>query len=408
MPVRFDKLFGLAALTLACWMLTVRSSFADGSPPAPASLTIDHLSNVDKTGALASGPVKLGLNGWLAVVLKPDIKQLDVSKIVLLLNGGAIPGLPEPRRGDDNSLLFHLVRNSNNLDAWKPILGSPNEWLPQVRVSLQVPSEDTKSPPQIIGGDRTAPTFQFLLISGPWLGVGALLVLMVIVGVVGGARTTNLLRDSLLPQLPPGQQTYSLGRCQMAFWFALIFTAFVFLLLLLWDYNTVTSQALILMGLSGATAIFAVQIDASKDTPIGAANQTLRLLGLNIYNDVLLLQSEIKQLNDQLINMEPSPDHAEVLRLRTEITSRQSKLRTWRDLTAPFVSQGWYKDLTTDVNGPALHRLQVFYWTIVLGAMFIVAVYRELAMPEFSNTLLALMGVTSAGYLGFKYPEQQS
>jgi len=40
--------------------------------------------------------------------------------------------------------------------------------------------------------------------------------------------------------------------------------------------------------------------------------------------------------------------------------------------------------------------------------VFIVAVYQDLAMPEFSNTLLALMGVTSAGYLGFKYPERQS
>ncbi len=90
------------------------------------------------------------------------------------------------------------------------------------------------------------------------------------------------------------------------------------------------------------------------------------------------------------------------------ILDRQSKLRTWKDLTAPFVSQGWYRDLTTDINGPALHRVQVFYWTIILGIVFIVAVYRELAMPQFSDTLLALMGVTSGGYLGFKYPEKQS
>jgi hypothetical protein len=389
-----------------------RPLFRPRRPAAPPLPTIDHLSRVDETGALVPGEVKLGLNDGLAVVVKGDIKQLDVAKAVLVLNGEAIPGLPEPRHGEQNSLQFHLVRNSSNLDAWKPILGSPNEWLRPVVVTLQLPSEDSKSPPRIIGGDRTTSTFQFFLISGPCLGAGALLVFMLIVGVLGGARRTNLLRDSLLPQLPSVQQTYSLGRCQMAFWLALIFAAFVFLLLLLWDYNTVTSQALILMGLSGTTALFAVQIDASKDTPIGAANQTLRVLGLNIYNDVLLLQSEIQQLNDQLKdkldNEKLPPDNAEVVRLRTEITARQNKLRTWRDLTAPFVSRGWYNDITTDVNGPALHRLQVFYWTIILGGVFIVAVYQDLAMPEFSNTLLALMGVTSAGYLGFKYPEKQS
>ena len=52
--------------------------------------------------------------------------------------------------------------------------------------------------------------------------------------------------------------------------------------------------------------------------------------------------------------------------------------------------------------------LQVFCWTCVLGAVFLFGVYRNLAMPNFSNTLLALMAISSAGYVGFKYPEAQS
>jgi hypothetical protein len=36
-------------------------------------------------------------------------------------------------------------------------------------------------------------------------------------------------------------------------------------------------------------------------------------------------------------------------------------------------------------------------------------VYRDLAMsPEFSTTLLALMGISSAGYIGFKLPEKNT
>jgi hypothetical protein len=33
------------------------------------------------------------------------------------------------------------------------------------------------------------------------------------------------------------------------------------------------------------------------------------------------------------------------------------------------------------------------------------SVYRNLAMPEFNGTLLMLMGISSAGYVGFKIQE---
>jgi hypothetical protein len=63
-------------------------------------------------------------------------------------------------------------------------------------------------------------------------------------------------------------------------------------------------------------------------------------------------------------------------------------------------------DLITDKDGPAVHRLQVVGWTLALGVVFLVGVYRDLSMPEFSPTLLALMAVSGASYVGFKFPEQ--
>jgi len=94
--------------------------------------------------------------------------------------------------------------------------------------------------------------------------------------------------------------------------------------------------------------------------------------------------------------------------LQTEIADRQNKLRLYDRTVGPFKSQGWYRDLTTDINGPALHRLQMFVWTLAIGGLFLIEVYKNLTMPPFSGTLLALMGVTSAGYIGFKYTEQQN
>lgn len=77
--------------------------------------------------------------------------------------------------------------------------------------------------------------------------------------------------------------------------------------------------------------------------------------------------------------------------------------------TAPVTkdtSQGFLKDVLSDSAGISLHRFQMFIWTLVLGIIFIVDVYRSLEMPEFSATLLGLMGISSGTYLGFKVPEK--
>ena len=50
---------------------------------------------------------------------------------------------------------------------------------------------------------------------------------------------------------------------------------------------------------------------------------------------------------------------------------------------------------------------EIVVWTVVLGFVFVTEIYQSLAMPEFSATLLSLMGITSGTYLGFKFPEQK-
>ena len=74
----------------------------------------------------------------------------------------------------------------------------------------------------------------------------------------------------------------------------------------------------------------------------------------------------------------------------------------------PPASQGFLTDVLSDAtDGISIHRFQMFAWTIILGVIFISSVYKELAMPEFSVTLLGLMGISSGTYLGFKFPEKK-
>ena len=72
--------------------------------------------------------------------------------------------------------------------------------------------------------------------------------------------------------------------------------------------------------------------------------------------------------------------------------------------TAP--SRGFLNDVLSDAEGISLHRFQMFVWTLVLGIIFIASVYKNLAMPEFSATLLGLMGISSGTYVGFKVQEK--
>jgi hypothetical protein len=241
------------------------------------------------------------------------------------------------------------------------------------------------------------------------------------------ARIDPTLRDNLLPQIEPKCQTYSLGRWQMAFWFTLIFCSFVFLFLVTWDYNTISAQALTLMGISGGTALAAVAVDVAKDSPADAVNRGLRALGLNSYDDVIRVEQEITDRQKALAGAEAQLDalsriaaptaeqeqqiaqlEQDILKLNTDILGRQGIIRTYLDKTRPFLTQGWFKDLTTDLNGTAIHRLQVLCWTVILGVVYLIGVYRDLAMPNFSAELLALMAISGAGYVGFKYPEKNN
>ena len=67
-----------------------------------------------------------------------------------------------------------------------------------------------------------------------------------------------------------------------------------------------------------------------------------------------------------------------------------------------FVTHGFVSDVISDSHGVSIHRLQMFAWTLVLGVIFVASVYNDLAMPEFSSTLLGLMGISSGTYLGVK------
>ncbi len=245
------------------------------------------------------------------------------------------------------------------------------------------------------------------------LGFAIAVVLVAVVGMWFYSKRSSLLKDNLLPQMAPERQPYSLGRWQMAFWSVLIFVSFLAIWIMRGHYNDIiTEQSLWLMGISATTGVFAVAVDVAKDSPADAANRALKALGLQTYDDVERTRDEIADRQKQL-GATPPPLNAPQLQL--EIHDRQLLLTAYERIIRPFVSEGWYKDLTTDANGSALHRVQTLVWTLTLGMVFIVTVVTHLVagtevakiLPHFDNSLLILLGISNAGYIGFKYPEPQ-
>lgn len=391
----------------------------------------------ESAASLATGNV--GLNHKLWVGLEPA-PSATPDRYVLFFNGSEVKGLDPAtdatytishgKTAPDttgHALVFKLQRNSDNEVFWKDLMGSPKGTTVPVVVTLGQRLDScngsgssgsdkcNETVRATIVGDPRLTTFNFKVYSTKRLVFAFIAIAIAFALVWGHARTSTTLRDNLLPQLPASSQPYSLGRWQMAFWFTLVFTSFVFLFFLLWDTNTVTEQALTLMGISGVTALAAVAIDVAKNTPADDANRGLQALGLNTYADVLRVEQEIAERQKELAALPQVPASADATvaasgamrraQLQVEINDRNVVLRTYRDKIGPFVSQGWFKDITTDLNGTAIHRLQVVCWTGALGIVFVIGVYHDLSMPAFSATLLALMGISSAGYVGFKYPE---
>ena len=186
-------------------------------------------------------------------------------------------------------------------------------------------------------------TFDFEVIPALQFRIFIGLIALALAILIHLCRTTSLVRSGTHPV--PSERPYSLSLFQMTFWFFLVIAAYVFMWLINDELDTITDSILGLIGIGAATALGAALIDKNKSAPL--------------------------------------PDEP------------------------GGKSQGFLNDVLSDPTGISLHRFQMFVWTLVLGVIFIGSVFKNLEMPEFSATLLGLMGISSGTYLGFKVPEKQ-
>jgi hypothetical protein len=314
------------------------------SAPQATSATNTDLSSVYVKEV--SGDLALFRAITVTVVNLPELLKAagnDPSKIILYPDGYPLKGVPARAGNTSEELKFDLKRSDleETKRSWNSLLGRPY---------LPIPKE--KSVSVTVGLEGRPPVrtevkdFPMTVINkyGYWIFIAALALVTVLF--VRWARNSEVLRVG--PRLEDGKlQRYSLGRCQMAYWFFIVAASYVFIWMVTSEYGVLPGSVLGLIGISAATALGAVLIDTSGPGSVAAS-------------------------------------------------------------ATPQPTAGFFNDIFSDDQGKiTFHRFQIFVWSIVLGIIFLASVYNVLTMPDFPGELLALMGISSGTYIGFKFPEKQ-
>ena len=302
-----------------------------------------------------------------------------------------------------NRIEFRLGYQDNNdysnKQKWQELLGSPTlgknffEKPATVSVGLVKPTK-VEDLVNIDKGDN----FQLRRISLLKFVVGLLILLIIIFVIAHLAPTSGLLRNG------DEDTKWSLARCQMAFWFILIIFSFLFVWGITGAMDTITPQTLVMMGLSSGTLLGAALIDVGRDDvkELEEINASIKKLTAS--------NSDADEQLKALASATPTNAYAQEalgdLKIENDrqIEELKKKILSIKDKK----SGSFWDDILSDRTGsPALHRLQITAWTIVLGFIFVFSVWKDLTMPAFSETLLSLMGLSSLTYLGFKVPENK-
>lgn len=342
--------------------------------------------------------IAVGVQGLSDLLAEKECLAQDgrPHEIVLYLDRRPLPSLVAAPPNDPKSgvLMFPLTRTEQSREVWTYLLGKPSLFSDR-RVEVSVGIDDRFAVrSNAFVALRVIPWMWFV----PWF----LLFVLFLLGFVKLARRSDVLRDPITA--PTGARPpYSLARLQAAWWFFIVLAAYLFIGMVTGDFSTsITSTVLTLLGISAGTVVGSAFVDASKSTAM--QNRVDASNAAAIKAEIDGLDAELKALRQQPeakpSDLQPAQDIAAKEALRAD------KWSTYRKLTGE--STGFLLDILSDTGGVNFHRFQMLAWTIVLGIIFVCQVYRNLAMPEFSGTLLALMGISAGTFIGLKIPDEPS
>lgn len=413
---------GGLALFLSIGCLVINSARAQTPAATPTATPPPNTAAAANTGSNATPvtpspvpPKVTAVNGHLELdtIIQVQIDNFsdwvqknDPSKLVPYVNGLAIHGdYPAEIHTSKDHVHFHLKITPENKQVWIDLLGEPHAISKPVAFSVGL---DKQSPFDSVF-DQNNP-LPLTVISPPYGAVAVVIIVITFVLLIWLARSTNLIRDG--GERVPGQlRPYNLGRTQMAFWFFLIYASYVTIWLITDALDTITPSLLALMGISAGTALSEAMIDSGKQQANANDLQALQSEKQSVEQSIPDTQAQISALTAKTAMTADDTLTRDALNKqlqdsRQRLSQLNQQIQNVTPATDRVVSKGFIRDVLSDGSGYSFHRFQIFAWTLVLGIIFISSVYNNLTMPEFSATLLGLMGISSGTYIGFKFPEK--
>ncbi|KAB2880913.1 hypothetical protein F9K33_02840 [bacterium] len=180
-------------------------------------------------------------------------------------------------------------------------------------------------------------------------------------------KRTNIIKDMSSAKIRP----YSFSRVQLLWWTLIVFITYIFIYAHIEEFNLLNYSVLILLGISTSTTAFARLVDANEGAFKTPSDKDENKTG----------------------ESEPSKTYA-----NPHIDRHRHQ---------DEASGGFFRDILSDTEGISIHRLQNLMFTAIFGILFIYRVVQDGRMPEFGETELILMGISSGTYLSLKTSENK-
>lgn len=261
-------------------------------------------------------------------------------------------------------LVFRLERDTAQNSPWQLYYSNPNYWKTHRNSVIKLGTLTKEYQPTAKAHTINLYTSHLWM---RWIFYPAFILLLLIIikygrallkdtalftskGVKIGFKTTEV-TDAEKGIINIKQVPYSLARLQFLLWLLVIFFGMLHIWIITDVLNSPTGSTLLLLGISGGT----FYLGNLLDKPSGGGTPL-----------------------------------------------------TGKDLTS-FINDNLSKKLLFDVlndgNSISLHRLQLLLFTVFLCCYFVTVVIGGLVIPQISDTMLALMGISSTMYAGVKTTE---
>ncbi|OGS76705.1 MAG: hypothetical protein A3D31_17100 [Candidatus Fluviicola riflensis] len=295
-----------------------------------------------------------------------DSARLNMSRYRLWIDGICFPNMkPHFINDSEPALIFQLERDTAETSPWQLMYSNPNYWKfhHRVNVNMGTLTKEYHNP------DKKHQIILYTTIWWiPWVFYPLFILLVILIIKYGRAflKDTSLYAsngvkigfkaiektDAATGVINIREIPYSLARFQFLLWLIVIFFGILHIWIITDVLTSPTGSTLLLLGISGGTFYLGRIIDK----PAGGGTLTA---------------------TEAVTQFETDGQH----------------------------SKGLMFDMLNDGKSISLHRLQLLLFTVFLSCYFVMQVVGVLIMPQFDDTMLALMGISSTMYAGVKTTE---